>query len=55
MKMVNKVQIKVNEKEVPLNQFISNITSKIVLSIVESLKGINDDIRTIQVDIKFSE
>lgn len=53
--MVNKVQIKVNEKNVPLNQFISNITAKIVLSIVESLKGINDDIRTIQVDIKIGE
>ena len=53
--MVTKVQIKVNEKDVPLNQFISNITSKIVLSIVESLKGITDDIGTIQVDIKFSE
>jgi hypothetical protein len=36
---MSKVEIKVNDKHVPLNQFVTTITSKLVLAIVDSLKG----------------
>ncbi len=51
--MVNETKIKVNGKEVPLNPFVIKITSKLVLAVVESLKGLEEDINEVQINVKY--
>ena len=50
--MAKKVKIFVNENEVPLNQFVTTITEKLVLAIVDSLKGINEEIKDVKIEVK---
>ncbi len=51
---MSKVEIKVNEKQVPLNQFVTTITSKLVMAIVDSLKGIEEkDVKDISIKISY--
>ena len=49
-----KIKIEVNDKIVPLNPYVTKLTTKLVLSIVESLKGIDEEIDTINVKLKSS-
>ena len=37
---MSQVEIKVNNKQVPLNQYVNTLVSKLVIAIVDSLKGI---------------
>ncbi|MCG3225627.1 MAG: hypothetical protein H7645_01805 [Candidatus Heimdallarchaeota archaeon] len=54
---MSKVEIKVNNNKIPLNQFVNTIVSKLILAIVDSLKGIEDkDIENVNItlDMKLS-
>ncbi|MHA2358196.1 MAG: hypothetical protein ACXABK_05465 [Candidatus Heimdallarchaeaceae archaeon] len=52
--MENNVQMKINRKSIPLNQFVTTIVSKLVLAIVESLKGTKEeDIKEVIIEVKY--
>ncbi|MHA1222128.1 MAG: hypothetical protein ACTSP3_02470 [Candidatus Heimdallarchaeaceae archaeon] len=51
--MEKKVKLQVNGKKIPLNSYLTNLTAKLVLSIVQSLKGIDDEIKEISLEIKY--
>ena len=51
--MVKETKIIVNGEEVPLNPFVTRITSKLVLAIVESLKGLEENIKEVQIKVKY--
>jgi hypothetical protein len=51
--MKDKTEIIVNGKKVPLNPFVTKITSKLVLAIVESLKGLEENIKEVQINVKY--
>lgn len=51
--MTTKTEIKVNNKRVPLNPFVNKLTAKLILAIAESLKGLEEDIKEIQVNVKY--
>lgn len=46
------VKLKVDEKEVPLNEFVAKILEGTIMGAVTSLKGINQDWKKIQIEIK---
>ncbi len=49
---MSKVEIKVNNNKIPLNQFVNTIVSKLILAIVDSLKGIEDkDIENVNITL----
>ncbi len=50
--MAKEVKIFVNEKDVPLNQFVTSITEKLVLAIVDSLKGIEEEVKDVKIKVK---
>lgn len=51
---MSKVEIKINNNKVPLNQFVNTIVSKLVLAIVDSLKGIEDkDIENVNIKVTY--
>ena len=51
---MTKVEIEINEKQVPLNRFVTTITSKLVMAIVDSLKGIEEkDVKDVSIKILY--
>ena len=51
---MSKVEIEINDKQVPLNQFVTTITSKLVMAIVDSLKGIEEeDVRDVNIKVSY--
>ncbi len=46
------LKLKVDEKEVPLNEFVAKILQGTIMGAVTSLHGINDDWKKIQIEIK---
>ncbi|MHA1667527.1 MAG: hypothetical protein ACTSX6_00855 [Candidatus Heimdallarchaeaceae archaeon] len=51
--MKKKVKLQVNGKKIPLNSYLTNLTAKLILSIVQSLKGMDDEIKEISLEIKY--
>jgi hypothetical protein len=45
-------KLKVDGKEIPLNEFVSNILSGTVTGAVSSLKGIKADWKKIEIEIE---
>jgi len=45
-------RLKVDGKEIPLNEFVSNILSGTVTGAVSSLKGINAEWKKIEIEIE---
>ncbi|NPD87872.1 MAG: hypothetical protein HGN29_04065 [Asgard group archaeon] len=51
---MNKVEIRVNDNQVPLNQYVTTLVSKLVLAIVDSLKGIEEeDIENVNITVNY--
>jgi len=51
---MNKVEIKVNDSQVPLNQFVTTIVSKLVIAIVDSLKGIEEEaVKNVEIIVSY--
>ncbi len=51
--MDTEISLKINGNEVPLNNFLNKIFTKINWAIIETLKGIDlESIQTIQIDIE---
>lgn len=46
------LKLKVDEKEIPLNEFVSNILSGTISGAVTSLKGIKADWKKIEIEIE---
>jgi hypothetical protein len=46
------LKLKVDEKEIPLNEFVEQILSGTILGAVTSLRGINQDWKKIEIEIK---
>ncbi len=46
------VNLKVNEKDVPLNEIMSNMLTNLLMAYVKTLKKIPEDITKIQVNIE---
>lgn len=54
MNKMNKVEIRVNDNQVPLNQYVTTLVSKLVLAIVDSLKGIEEeDIENVNITVNY--
>ena len=53
IRMTDKVKIIVNEEEVPLNRFVISITEKLVLAIVDSLKGLDKEIKNVKIEVEY--
>ncbi|MBN1358133.1 hypothetical protein JW988_05120 [Candidatus Bathyarchaeota archaeon] len=45
------MKLKVDGKEIPLNEFVANIISGSVIGAVTSLKGIKEDWKKIEIEI----
>jgi hypothetical protein len=45
------VNLKVNEKEIPLNEIMESMLKNIILGYLKSMKGIPEDIKTIDITI----
>jgi hypothetical protein len=51
---MSKVEIQVNNNQVPLNQFVNTIVSKLVLAIVDSLKGLEGkDVENVNIKVTY--
>ncbi len=51
---MSKVEIKVNDNQVPLNKYVNTLVSKLVLAIVDSLKGIDDkDVEKVIITVTY--
>lgn len=46
------IKLKVDEKEIPLNEFVAKILEGTIMGAVASLKGISEDWKSIQIEIK---
>ncbi|MGD0449800.1 MAG: hypothetical protein ABSA79_01940 [Candidatus Bathyarchaeia archaeon] len=46
------LKLKVDGKEIPLNEFVSNILSGTISGAVSSLKGIKTDWKKIEIEIE---
>jgi len=54
--MDTEVLLKINDEEIPLNNFLTKIFTNINLGIVETLKGVDlENIHTIQIKIEKAE
>lgn len=49
--MVN-VDLKVNEKDIPLNDIMEKMLNNIIRGYLKSMKGVPDEIETIDINIK---
>jgi hypothetical protein len=45
------IKLRVDSKEIPLNEFVGNILNGTVVGAVTSLKGIKDDWKKIELEI----
>ena len=53
--IMSKVEIKVNNNQIPLNQYVNTLVSKLVLAIVDSLKGIEDkNIENVNITVTYN-
>lgn len=50
---MKKIFLKVNEKDIPLNEIMSNMLTNILTAFVKTLKKIPEDMNKLQVDIEF--
>jgi hypothetical protein len=50
---MTEVVLKVNEKDIPLNDFMEQMLTNLLLGYLKTAKEIPDDINYINVDIKF--
>ena len=50
---MKEITLKVNEKDIPLNEIMSNMLTNILTAFVNTLKKIPEDIKEIQVKIEF--
>ena len=46
------LKLKVDGKEIPLNEFVEKIMSGTIIGAVTSLRGINEDWKKIEIEIK---
>lgn len=46
------IKLKVDGKEIPLNEFVEKIMSGTIIGAVTSLRGIKDDWEKIEIEIK---
>jgi hypothetical protein len=46
------LKLKIDEKEIPLNDFVEKILSGTIAGAVTSLRGIKEDWKRIQIDIQ---
>jgi hypothetical protein len=52
---MSKVEIKVNDNQIPLNQFVTTIVSKLVIAIVDSLKGFDEEeIKNVEIEVTYN-
>ena len=49
---MSNVNLKVNDKKVPLNDFMEEMLKNLMLGYLKAAKGIPDDIKSILVEIK---
>ena len=45
------MKLRVDGKEIPLNEFVEKVVSGIMFSVVSSLKGIKEDWEKIEIEI----
>jgi len=45
------MKLRVDGKEIPLNEFVEKIVSGIMVSVVSSLKGIKEDWEKIEIEV----
>ena len=45
------MKLRVDGKEIPLNEFVEKILSGIIVSVVSSLKGIKEDWKKIEIEV----
>jgi hypothetical protein len=45
------IKLRVDGKEIPLNEFVEKVLNGIIVSVVSSLKGIKEDWKKIEVEI----
>ena len=45
------MKLKVDGKEIPLNEFVEKVLNGIIVSVVSSLKGIKEDWKKIEIEI----
>ena len=45
------VKILINDKEIPINQFIKDVTLNVTLGIIDSLKKIPEQKKSIKIEI----
>ena len=50
---MKKITLKVNEKDIPLNEIMSNMLTNILSAFVNTLKKIPEDMNDIHVHIEF--
>lgn len=46
------IKLLINDKEIPLNPIMSKVLTNINLGFIEALKGIPNDKKTVNIDIK---
>lgn len=46
------LKIKVDDKELPLNEFVEKIIQGTIIGAVTSLKGVKEDWKAIQIEIR---
>jgi hypothetical protein len=49
---MSEVKLKVNDKDIPLNDFMADMLTHLILGYSKALKGIPDKIKTISLEIK---
>jgi len=45
------LKLKVDDKEIPLNEFVARFIQGVVIGGVSSLKGVKDDWRKIEIEV----
>ena len=45
------IKLRVDGKEIPLNEFVEKVLNGIIVSVVSSLKGIKEDWKKIEIEI----
>ncbi|MFO7795692.1 MAG: hypothetical protein ACQERB_02960 [Promethearchaeati archaeon] len=45
------IKLKINEKEIPLNEIMDSMLNNLILGYLKSIKGIPKEIKTINIEI----
>jgi len=48
------VKLRVNDTDIPLNEFVRTLIKNVILGIVRSLKGVPEDVRSVSLSIRFA-